>query len=226
MKTKRVSILIVTSSLIQSHLFQVDKKGVLNSWNFYPLTKFVEDLNLRRDSLNLCRDTKALNDAITRWEVKLLTNYQNHWVCTNWLDCFASSSKSEPSIKSTRGRKVINCDYFTCYTAILHIIACWLKGLEKAKMTGISVGCKPSFSLSAYLLISITEDGFQSSKNRLCHWPFLGFFFVKDNQCSGKRRCLSGTYWKNSIKESIAHTLEMLELAKNMARKTVKMVKF
>ena len=32
-----------------------------------------------KDSLNLSwGDTKALNDAITRWEVKLLTNYQNH----------------------------------------------------------------------------------------------------------------------------------------------------
>ena len=51
----------------------------------------------------------------------------------------------------------------------------------------------------------------------------LLLFFVKDNQCSEKTRCLSETYWKKRIKESIvSHTCFLQKRKKNAARKTVK----
>ena len=77
------SLVIVTSSYSMSSVEKkrLTKKG-FELEEFYhsriPKVRWRSE-SQKRDSLNLCRDTKALNDAITRWEVKLLTNYQNHW---------------------------------------------------------------------------------------------------------------------------------------------------
>ena len=105
------------------------KKRGLWTEGILPLThspSSLVDLNLwRRDSLNLCRDTKVLNDAITRWEVKLLTNYQNHW-----------ASLHLPANLWTSKHKIHCCNKLSLFhiVAILHIIW-YLKGWKSENST-------------------------------------------------------------------------------------------
>ena len=52
----------------------------------------------------------------------------------------------------------------------------------------------------------------------------LLLFFVKDNQCSEKTRCLSETYWKKRIKESIvSHTCFLQKKKKKKKQKEQKL---
>ena len=137
------------------------KKRGLWTEGILPLThspSSLVDLNLwRRDSLNLCRDTKVLNDAITRWEVKLLTNYQNHW-----------ASLHLPANLWTSKHKIHCCNKLSLFhihssNFAYHLIP---EGVEKRKfyshtMTGISDGCNLSFSLNCIAKLDIN---FRSQK--------------------------------------------------------------
>ena len=135
----------------------VDKKRGLWTEGILPLThspSSLVDLNLwRRDSLNLCRDTKVLNDAITRWEVKLLTNYQNHW-----------ASLHLPANLWTSKRKIHYCNKLSLFhiVAILHIIE--LKGVESENSSSLTMTRFPMVVTYNFLWIALDINFSRSQK--------------------------------------------------------------